>query len=99
MATPTQVVSYLQELSRKLQAIQEPAQTISLINGPLIVVGQGPIPQVITGLSDLVSKANTAISHMENMPPITAGTPSDEVFDAFSSVIHFTLPSPPFRHH
>lgn len=86
MAAPSQVVSYIQDLTQKSQAIQAPAQSITIINGPLIHVGQGPFPMIIVGLTGVVSTSNTAISHMENMLPIAAGAQSDAVFDAFCSV-------------
>jgi hypothetical protein len=31
-------------ITQKSQALQAPAQSISLINGPLILIGQGPFP-------------------------------------------------------
>jgi hypothetical protein len=42
--TPAQVVSNIKMITQKSQALQAPAQSISLINGPLILIGQGPFP-------------------------------------------------------
>lgn len=42
--TPAQMVTNIQLLTSKSQALQAPAQSISIINGPLIVVGLGPFP-------------------------------------------------------
>jgi hypothetical protein len=42
--TPAQVVSNIQLITAKSQAIQAPAQSITIINGPLIVIGLGPFP-------------------------------------------------------
>ncbi|EEY18874.1 UVI-1h [Verticillium alfalfae VaMs.102] len=42
--TPAQVVDNIEALTTKSQALQAPAQSISIINGPLIVVGLGPFP-------------------------------------------------------
>jgi hypothetical protein len=42
--TPAQVVQNIQLLTQKSQALQAPAQSISIFNGPLILVGQGPFP-------------------------------------------------------
>lgn len=42
--TPSQVVDNIKSLTTKSQALQAPAQSISIINGPLIVVGLGPFP-------------------------------------------------------
>jgi hypothetical protein len=42
--TPAQVVSNIKMLTQKSQALQAPAQSISLVNGPLLLIGQGPFP-------------------------------------------------------
>jgi hypothetical protein len=31
-------------ITQKSQALQAPAQSITVINGPLIIIGQGPFP-------------------------------------------------------
>jgi hypothetical protein len=85
--TPAQVVSNIQMLTSKSQALQGPAQSISIINGPLIVIGLGPFPQIITGFTDIVTTATTAIAQMQGMAPVPAGQQSDAIFDAFREVI------------
>lgn len=42
--SPAQVVDNLQVVTQKSQALQAPAQSITVVNGPLIIVGQGPFP-------------------------------------------------------
>jgi hypothetical protein len=42
--TPAQVVQNIQLITQKSQALQRPAQSISIVNGPLILIGQGPFP-------------------------------------------------------
>lgn len=42
--TPAQVVDNLKMITQKSQALQAPAQSITILNTPLIVVGQGPFP-------------------------------------------------------
>jgi hypothetical protein len=42
--TPAQVVGNIRSLTQKSQALQAPAQSVNIINGPLIVIGQGPFP-------------------------------------------------------
>lgn len=42
--TPAQVVSNIEMVTQKSQALQAPARSITIINGPLIAVGQGPFP-------------------------------------------------------
>ena len=44
MHTPQQVASHIQVLTQKSQALQAPAQSITMLNGPLLVAGQGPYP-------------------------------------------------------
>jgi hypothetical protein len=85
--TPAQVVDNIRSLTSKSQALQGPAQSISIINGPLIVIGLGPFPQIITGFNDIVITATTALAQMQGMPPVPAGAPSDAIFDAFREVI------------
>lgn len=85
--TPAQVVSNIRMVTQKSQALQAPAQSITIINGPLIVIGQGPFPQIIAGFTDIVSTATTAISQMQGMPPVPAGADSDAIFDAFREFV------------
>jgi hypothetical protein len=70
---PAEVVSNIQMLTRKSQALQAPAQGITLTSSLLIVVGQGPFPQIISGFQDIVSTATTAIAQMQGMPDVPAG--------------------------
>lgn len=41
---PSGIISNIQTLTAKSQALQAPAQSITIINGPLILIGQGPLP-------------------------------------------------------
>ncbi|KAF3046211.1 hypothetical protein E8E11_009286 [Didymella keratinophila] len=85
--TPAQVVSNINMITQKSEALQAPAQNITIINGPLIIVGQGPFPQIIAGFVDIVSTATTAIAQMQGMAPVPAGQPSDDIFDAFREFV------------
>jgi len=42
--TAQEIVSNINALTTKSQNLQAPAQSINIINGPLIVVGLGPFP-------------------------------------------------------
>jgi len=42
--TAQEIVSNVNALTTKSQALQAPAQSINIINGPLILIGQGPFP-------------------------------------------------------
>ena len=85
--TPQQAVDNIRSLTTKSQALQAPAQSITIINGPLIVVGLGPFPPLIAGFVDLVATATTAIAQMQGMAPVPAGAPSDAIFDAFREFV------------
>lgn len=97
--TPAQVVQNINIITQKSQALQAPAQSITIINGPLIIVGQGPFPQIIRGFADIVSTATTSLAQMQGMPPVPAGAQSDAIFDAFREVsrskIEYLISNPP----
>jgi hypothetical protein len=42
--TPAEVVTNIQILTTKSQQLQGPANSITIVNGPLIIIGQGPFP-------------------------------------------------------
>jgi hypothetical protein len=84
--TPAQVVQNIQMITQKSQALQAPATSITIINGPLIIIGQGPFPQIITGFVDIVSTATTAIAQMQGMARVPAGADADKIFEAFREV-------------
>ena len=84
--TPAQVVDNIKMVTQKSQALQAPAQSITIINGPLIVVGLGPFPPIIAGFTDIVSTVTTAIAQMQGNPKVPAGPQSDAIYDAFREV-------------
>jgi hypothetical protein len=90
--TPAQTVENIKMLTSKSQALQAPAQSITIVNGPLIVIGQGPFPQIIAGFTDIVTTVSTAIAQMDGSLPVKAGADSDAIFDAFREV---STTSPP----
>ncbi|EMD59780.1 hypothetical protein COCSADRAFT_30546 [Bipolaris sorokiniana ND90Pr] len=85
--TPAQIVDNIKMLTTKSQALQGPAQSITIINGPLIVIGQGPFPQIIAGFTDIVTTTTTAISQMQGTQPVKAGADADAIFDAFREFV------------
>ena len=54
--TPAQIVSNIEMITQKSMALQAPANTITLVNAPLLLIGQGPLPKIIAGFSDIVSE-------------------------------------------
>ncbi|KAI1827273.1 UVI-1 [Xylaria intraflava] len=57
-ATPQQIADGINSITQKSQALQTPAQSITVLNAPLIVIGQGPFPVLINGFTDIVSTAS-----------------------------------------
>ncbi|KAJ0363792.1 hypothetical protein COL154_005361 [Colletotrichum chrysophilum] len=55
--TPSQVVSNINMLTQKSEALQAPAESITIVNGPLIVAGQGPFP--MQGMAAIPPGANS----------------------------------------
>jgi hypothetical protein len=84
--TPAQIVSNLEMITQKSMALQAPAKTITLVNAPLLVIGQGPLPRIIQGFSDIVSTGTNAISQMDGTAPVPAGADSDAIAEAFRGV-------------
>ncbi|EAQ88242.1 predicted protein [Chaetomium globosum CBS 148.51] len=69
--TPQQITNALGSLTQKAKDLNAPAQSITVLNLPLIIIGQGPFPQtLISGFSDIVSTANVLISQFDGTRPI-----------------------------
>ncbi|KAK4163952.1 hypothetical protein QBC43DRAFT_289521 [Cladorrhinum sp. PSN259] len=84
---PAKVVENIKALTAKSEALQNPARSISIINGPLIVVGLGPFPQLIAGFTDIVSTATVAISQMQGSAPVTLAAEATPVAEAFREFV------------
>jgi hypothetical protein len=85
--TPAQMVDNIKMLTSKSQALQAPAQSINVINGPLIIIGQGPFPEIIRGFVEIVTIATTASGQMDGSAPVPAGANADLIFDAFREFV------------
>jgi hypothetical protein len=84
--TPQQIVSNINTLTFKSQQLQAPAQSINIINGPLIAVGLGPFPPIIRGFADIVATATTALSAMQGTPNLSSSD-CKLVADAFREFV------------
>ncbi|KAI0421618.1 hypothetical protein F5X98DRAFT_370746 [Xylaria grammica] len=98
--SPQQIADGIKSITAKSQALQAPAQSITVLNAPLIVIGQGPFPVLITGFQDIVSTGNTLISQLAGTGPINKrdekehardlsprGPDADLVFAAFREFV------------
>ncbi|CAA9967114.1 hypothetical protein P3342_013549 [Pyrenophora teres f. teres] len=85
--TASQVTANIKVVTQLSLDLQVPAQKISILNGPLIVIGQGPFPEIIIGFSKIVTTATAAITSMQGMPKEPAGPSTDAVFEAFREFV------------
>jgi hypothetical protein len=84
--TATQMSDNIKMITIKSQALQAPAQSITIVNGPLIIIGQGPFPEIITGFQDIITTVTTAIAQMQGSKPVTATADATLIFNSFREV-------------
>ncbi|KAK6516164.1 hypothetical protein TWF506_006076 [Arthrobotrys conoides] len=85
--TVSQMVDNINMLTTKSRALQTPAKSISLINGPLIIIGQGPFPQIIVGFTEIITITSTAIAQMQGSASITAPADATAIANAFRTFV------------
>ncbi|KAI0407190.1 hypothetical protein F4802DRAFT_595416 [Xylaria palmicola] len=99
-ATPQQIADGIKSITQKSQALQAPAQSITILNAPLIIIGQGPFPQLITGFTDIVSTAAALAAQLPGTEPVQRrgekehardlsprGPDADLIFNAFREFV------------
>ncbi|KAI0975772.1 UVI-1 [Xylaria arbuscula] len=85
--TPQQISDAIKQVTTISQNLQTPANSITIVNAPLIVIGQGPFPQIITGFTQIVSTVSTVITQMDGTSPITNQADSDLIFNTFRGFV------------
>ncbi|GAP89916.1 putative uvi-1 protein [Rosellinia necatrix] len=85
--TPAQIATSLKQVTDLSRQLQGPAASITIVNAPLIVIGQGPFPQIISGFTQIVTVATSAISQFDGTAPITVEADATLVFDAFRTFV------------
>jgi hypothetical protein len=67
MAPPTadDIITGINAITSQLQSLQGPASSINIINGILIIIGQGPFPQIIAGTSSVVGTAQAQAAFLQ----------------------------------
>ncbi|KAI1131053.1 UVI-1 [Nemania abortiva] len=85
--SPAQIADSLKTVTTQSQKLQGPAQSITIVNAPLIVIGQGPFPPIISGFTEIVTTATAAISQFDGTAKITNQADADLVFDAFRGFV------------
>jgi hypothetical protein len=61
-------------LDRVKNVLVPAANSITLLNGPLIIIGQGPFPKIITGLSKEITEISNELQRSQNQPPYSPCT-------------------------
>ncbi|KAK3896605.1 hypothetical protein C8A05DRAFT_48406 [Staphylotrichum tortipilum] len=85
-ASPAQIADAIESITKQSEALQAPAQSITILNAPLIAIGQGPFPALIAGFSDIISAFTTLTAQLNDASPITTRDVTDEgttIFNAF----------------
>jgi hypothetical protein len=57
MAPPSadDIINGINSITNQLKNLQTPANQITILSAPLLLIGQGPFPQIIAGLSSVIS--------------------------------------------
>ncbi|KAK4466808.1 hypothetical protein QBC42DRAFT_335305 [Cladorrhinum samala] len=85
--TPQQIAGTLKDITDLSLKLQKPAQAITIVNAPLIIIGQGPFPELIKGFTEIVTVATTTISQFPGTPQITSEADGTLVFDSFRAFV------------
>ncbi|KAK4246901.1 hypothetical protein C7999DRAFT_32675 [Corynascus novoguineensis] len=96
-ATPQQIADGIKAITKRIQNLLAPAQSITALYAPLIDTSKGPFPQVVTGLTNAASTTNALVAQISGSEPIhKRGVPSritrrgpdaDDVFVAFQEYV------------
>lgn len=85
--TPAEITNVILALKAKSQALHPKAQAITLANGPLITSGQGPYPQVLAGLHEIISTATNFTTDIGGSPPVDENEAAS-IANAFKDFVH-----------
>ncbi|KAL2170751.1 hypothetical protein VTG60DRAFT_4499 [Thermothelomyces hinnuleus] len=80
--SPLQITSGLRQLALKSTNLNPAAQRIHGFNAGLMIIGQGPISELIKGINDINSTATTLNKQLEGMSPIQAPVEADQFVNA-----------------
>ncbi|KAL2148066.1 hypothetical protein VTI28DRAFT_123 [Corynascus sepedonium] len=96
-ATPQQIADGIKSITRRVQNLQTPAQSITALYDPSIDISKGPFPQVVTGLTNVASTTNALASQISGSEPIQKrgvssriarrGPDADDIFVAFQEYV------------
>jgi hypothetical protein len=87
--TADDIISGINSITSQLQSLQAPANSLNIINGTLIIVGQGPWPQILAGTASVVATAQAQASFFLG----AKDTYDDRANDIYSAVKSVSLPN------
>ncbi|KAK4032955.1 hypothetical protein C8A01DRAFT_20056 [Parachaetomium inaequale] len=85
--TPLQISDGLAQLTKMSQELQPVAASITIVNAPLIVIGQGPFPPLIKGFTEMVTVGTVIIGQTQGTPQITVEADATLVFESFRGFV------------
>lgn len=88
MASLGQVVALLKELTGKAQALRLLAQSIDVVDVQNGILGQGPVAEIIAGLSNIVSTTSAALADRKEWT-VAASDHSDATLHAYREASTF----------
>ena len=80
-STPAQVVTNLNNLKQKSQSLRNPALSINIVNGPLVIIGQGPLP---------VSDSHCKVNHDSKFKPTLRLTLTKQIITGLQYIVAAT---------
>jgi hypothetical protein len=83
--TAAEIINGINALTSQLQALQAPANSINIVNGVLIIIGQGPFPPIIAGISSVISTAQAQTDYLSQSQSNYDAQAAD-VYSALQSV-------------
>ncbi|TGJ78445.1 hypothetical protein E0Z10_g10309 [Xylaria hypoxylon] len=85
--SPQQIATGLKTVTDQSLKLQAPAQSISIVNAPLIIIGQGPFPTIIAGFTQIVTTVTATLSQLDGTGPVTNPADADIIFNAFRGFV------------
>jgi hypothetical protein len=84
--TPAGLVSNLQTLAKKSQALQSTANEITAVNGLQLAISEGPYPKIINGFRDIINVTTTDIQRLRGTAPIRDNSDIHAIYVAYREV-------------
>ncbi|KAK4244525.1 hypothetical protein C7999DRAFT_35132 [Corynascus novoguineensis] len=84
----TELVERINDLAGKVQAVQIPVQSMTVVSAPLVVLGRGPLPGIITAGAGILSSAAGTLWIMDGVPQDLTVADADKIYAAFSDCVH-----------